>query len=268
MADGKPKRPQYALPDEYGPARAPRRVEELDRPRGPHRPARDAVPPPDTDLRHHRSPARAAQRSASTSAPTAAPARAKARWIRRGIAIAVIVLLIPVVWSYVHALQRPGTDSLGVRSVEWIRDHGGNGIVNTIERWWYTNNPPVVGGKPDQIRVQGTGGEVTVVHQGPHRDDHAAARAPAAADAARHHSRTQHREQRRRLDARRSPRRRPPRGVHHVRPPRRGAHLVLRRVDVARHEVAQGGVRARIAGAGWRCRTRGAPRFPTPNATR
>ena len=53
------------------------------------------------------------------------------------------MLLIPVVWSYVHALQRPGTDSLGVRSVEWIRDHGGNGIVNTIERWWYTNNPPV-----------------------------------------------------------------------------------------------------------------------------
>ena len=28
MADGKPKRPQYALPDEYGPARPPRKVEE------------------------------------------------------------------------------------------------------------------------------------------------------------------------------------------------------------------------------------------------
>ena len=85
----------------------------------------------------------------------------KSRWIRRGIAIAIVLLLIPVVWSYVHALQRPGTDSLGVRSVEWVRDHGGNGIVNTIERWWYTNNPPVVGGEPDEIRVQGTGGEVT-----------------------------------------------------------------------------------------------------------
>ena len=42
-----------------------------------------------------------------------------------------------------------------------MRDHGGNGIVNTVERWWYTNNPPVVGGTPDEIRVQGTGGEVT-----------------------------------------------------------------------------------------------------------
>ncbi len=28
MADGKPIRPQYALPDEYGPARPPRKVEE------------------------------------------------------------------------------------------------------------------------------------------------------------------------------------------------------------------------------------------------
>jgi hypothetical protein len=79
-----------------------------------------------------------------------------AKWVRRGIAIAVVILLIPVGWSYVHALQRPGTDSTGVRTVEWMRDHGGNGIVNTIERWWYTNNPPPVGGKAGAIKVQGT----------------------------------------------------------------------------------------------------------------
>ena len=35
-------------------------------------------------------------------------------------------------------------------------DHGGNGMVNTIERWWYTNNPPPVGGTPDEIPMQGT----------------------------------------------------------------------------------------------------------------
>jgi hypothetical protein len=82
--------------------------------------------------------------------------------VRRGIAIAVVILLIPVAWSYADALRRPGTNSLGIRTVEWVRDHGGNGIVNTIERWWYTNNPPVVGGRPDRIEVQGTGGDVPV----------------------------------------------------------------------------------------------------------
>ncbi len=157
MADRRPQRPQYALPDEYGPARAPRRVDDLTDPavRTVPRDGPAADPPPPPPSRRERRNLRQHER-ANRRVRTA-----KARWIRRGIAIAVIVLLIPVVWSYVHALQRPGTDSLSVRSVEWIRDNGGNGIVNTIERWWYTNNPPVEGGKPEQIRVQGTGGEVT-----------------------------------------------------------------------------------------------------------
>jgi hypothetical protein len=78
------------------------------------------------------------------------------RWTRRVIAIVVVLLLIPVGMSYVHAIQRPGSDTLSVKTVEWIRDHGGNGIVNTVERWWYTNNPPPVGGKPSAIRVHDT----------------------------------------------------------------------------------------------------------------
>src|SRR4029453_1360989 len=87
---------------------------------------------------------------------------AKARWIRRGIALLVVLLLIPVGWSYVDALQRPGNESGGIRTVEWIRDHGGNGIVNTIERWWYTNNPPPEGGRPHRIAMQQTAGDVPV----------------------------------------------------------------------------------------------------------
>jgi hypothetical protein len=78
----------------------------------------------------------------------------------RGIAIVVVIALVPVAWSYIHALQAPGTDSLGIRTVEWVRDHGGNGIVNTIERWWYTNNPPPVGGTPPEIEATGTKGSV------------------------------------------------------------------------------------------------------------
>ena len=58
------------------------------------------------------------------------------------------VLMIGAGWSYAHALTAPGTDPWTVRSVEWISDHGGRGIVNRVEHWWYTNHPPPVGGKP------------------------------------------------------------------------------------------------------------------------
>src|SRR5262249_61513830 len=52
-------------------------------------------------------------------------------------------------WPSAHALTAPGTAPLSARSVEWVRDHGGGGIVNRIEHWWYTNHPPPVGGRPE-----------------------------------------------------------------------------------------------------------------------
>src|SRR5262249_62328871 len=69
-------------------------------------------------------------------------------------------------WSYVHALTAPGTDPLSARSVEWVRDHGGGGIVNRIEHWWYTNHPPPVGGRPEHglPRPANPGGEATGKH--------------------------------------------------------------------------------------------------------
>jgi hypothetical protein len=85
----------------------------------------------------------------------------RAKWIRRGIALVVIILLIPVAVSYVDYINRPGSDTLSVRTVEWIRDHGGNGIVNTVERWWYTNNPPPTGGTPAAIKTQKTVADTT-----------------------------------------------------------------------------------------------------------
>ncbi|MBV8160850.1 MAG: phosphodiester glycosidase family protein [Acidimicrobiia bacterium] len=56
-------------------------------------------------------------------------------------------------WSYIHALTAPGTDGVGVRSVEWLRDHGGNGIVSTVERWWYAHHQPPKGGPPPAVLV-------------------------------------------------------------------------------------------------------------------
>ena len=80
----------------------------------------------------------------------------RSKWIRRGIAIAIVLVLIPVAVDYVDYVNKPGSDTLSVRTVEWIRDNGGNGVVNTIERWWYTNNPPPTGGKPQAIKTQKT----------------------------------------------------------------------------------------------------------------
>ena len=147
---------QYELPDQYGPARAPRRVPSsaqgsvVVRPASPTALLEPEVAP---------EPALTHAEIVAASRPT----RKRSPWVWRSIAIVVVIVMIPVGWSYVHALRAPGTDTLGIRTVEWIRDNGGNGIVNTIERWWYTNNPPPEGGTPDQIAIKGTTGEGGVV---------------------------------------------------------------------------------------------------------
>jgi hypothetical protein len=50
--------------------------------------------------------------------------------------------------SYGHALTAPGSDSLGARSVEWVRGHGGASLVNWVEREWYGHHQPPKGGAP------------------------------------------------------------------------------------------------------------------------
>jgi hypothetical protein len=56
--------------------------------------------------------------------------------IRRTIVVILLVFLIVAGWSYGRALTAPGRDSWTDRSVEWVRDHGGAGLVNRIESWW------------------------------------------------------------------------------------------------------------------------------------
>jgi hypothetical protein len=189
------ERPRYALPDEYGPARPPRRndnhyealdgqppavtVHAADAPSPVETAAAEAAvvtaptprttttgPPPEPEvptpamsrreIREQREREQAAAKTSGKPGKQKKTRSTRSKWIRRGVAIAVVILLIPVAVSYVDYIQRPGSDTISVKTVEWIRDHGGNGVVNTIERWWYTNNPPPVGGKPHAIRVPST----------------------------------------------------------------------------------------------------------------
>lgn len=77
--------------------------------------------------------------------------RARRRPTRRRRRIATFVvmalLVVPAV-SFARAMTYPGQAPLTVRAVEWVRDHGGGGLVNTIETWWYTRHPPPRAGQP------------------------------------------------------------------------------------------------------------------------
>ena len=88
----------------------------------------------------------------SERAPTPPRARPapprRSRWIRaRRIAlVAAFICLVPVAVSYVRAMTERSDSSLGIRTVEWLRDHGARGLVNTVENWYYSLSAPSKGG--------------------------------------------------------------------------------------------------------------------------
>lgn len=75
--------------------------------------------------------------------PTLPPTRKQRSHTRLKIVALVLALLmlVPVV-SYAQAMTAPGYASWQDRSVGWVRDNGGGGLVNAIENWWYTINAP------------------------------------------------------------------------------------------------------------------------------
>jgi hypothetical protein len=94
-----------------------------------------------------RSPVQSAGPSAAP-APAPPTANARSRWwrIRRVAVIAAALCLVPVVISYVRTMVQRSDSSLGIRTVEWMRDNGARGIVNTVENWYYSLNTPAKGG--------------------------------------------------------------------------------------------------------------------------
>ncbi len=66
--------------------------------------------------------------------------------IRRILAVAALVLLVPSLISYLGAMTQTSNSSMGIRTVEWLRDNGAAGIVAKIESVYYSLTAPSKGG--------------------------------------------------------------------------------------------------------------------------
>jgi hypothetical protein len=66
--------------------------------------------------------------------------------MRRVIALASLLSVLPAVVSYALMALQPSDSSLAIRSVEWLRDNGARGFVNTVESAYYSLNAPSTGG--------------------------------------------------------------------------------------------------------------------------
>ncbi len=68
------------------------------------------------------------------------------RRIRRIALVAAVLALLPAGLSYVQTMAAPSNSSLGIRSVEWLRDHGGARLVAQVESIYYSLTAPSKGG--------------------------------------------------------------------------------------------------------------------------
>jgi hypothetical protein len=70
------------------------------------------------------------------------------RWarMRRVALLASLLALLPPLVSYLGVLTQTSDSSLGIRTIEWMRDHGARAIVNEAENLYYTLNAPATGG--------------------------------------------------------------------------------------------------------------------------
>jgi hypothetical protein len=66
--------------------------------------------------------------------------------LRRIALVGAILTLTPAAISYAHALSQPSNSSVGIRSVEWLRDNGAAGLVARVESTYYALTAPSKGG--------------------------------------------------------------------------------------------------------------------------
>jgi hypothetical protein len=66
--------------------------------------------------------------------------------LRRIALVAGMVVLAPALASYLDTMSQPSNSAFGIRSVEWLRDHGAAGLVARVESIYYTFTAPSKGG--------------------------------------------------------------------------------------------------------------------------
>jgi hypothetical protein len=72
--------------------------------------------------------------------------REGARRLRRIALLAALLVLVPSGVSYVKAMSEPSNSSVGIRTVEWLRDNGAAGLVARVESMYYSLTAPAKGG--------------------------------------------------------------------------------------------------------------------------
>jgi Phosphodiester glycosidase len=93
-----------------------------------------------------RTPAPGVERSTARGAQTGPRDPGRWRRARRIALLAAGLCLIPAAVSFISMLTQRSDSSLGIRSVEWLRDNGARGLVNEVENIYYTLNAPATGG--------------------------------------------------------------------------------------------------------------------------
>jgi hypothetical protein len=95
------------------------------------------------------------------------------RRARRILLLAAIAGLVPAAISYVGAMSEKHNVGLGISSVEWLRQNGGNSLVSQIENWYYTLTAPAKGGPPlrslPQVGVAAAEGSRELVRRATYR---------------------------------------------------------------------------------------------------
>ncbi len=66
--------------------------------------------------------------------------------VRRIALVAAVVALTPAFFSYLGALTQTSNSPFGIRTVEWLRDHGAAGLVAKVESIYYSLTAPSKGG--------------------------------------------------------------------------------------------------------------------------
>ncbi len=66
--------------------------------------------------------------------------------LRRVALVAGVLALTPAFTSYLATMSQPSNSAFGIRSVEWLRDHGAAGLVARVESFYYSLTAPSKGG--------------------------------------------------------------------------------------------------------------------------